>query len=111
VSSTPILAPRAAAAPAVVAGPSRREGSLRRALAMLVLPASIVPVIFLGPTLLRSPQHLIRQAVAEVQRLEGLPVRHGPLPPILAPIPGRESLSPAVRRGGGAALPARRLPR
>ena len=107
MSSTPVLAPRVAR----ILAPARRPGSLRRALAMLVLPASIMPVIFLGPTLLRSPQHLLRQAAAEVQRLEGLPVRHGPLPPILDPVPGHESNSPAVRRGGTVALPARRLPR
>jgi hypothetical protein len=42
----------------------------RRWAAMLVLPASILPVVFLGPTLLRAPHKLWRQAGAELQRLE-----------------------------------------
>jgi hypothetical protein len=44
--------------------------TLKRALAMLLLPASIVPVPLLGPTLLRAPHRLWRQASAEIQRLQ-----------------------------------------
>lgn len=44
--------------------------TIRRWAAMLVLPASILPVVFLGPTLLRAPHKLWRQAGAELQRLE-----------------------------------------
>jgi hypothetical protein len=99
-----------AIAPAVA--PSRSRGaSLRRALAMLLLPASIVPVLFLGPTLFRAPQRLWRQSSADVHRLLW-PVgqRHGPLPPVLAPVDG-PAVSPADRRGGTVALPTKRTPR
>jgi hypothetical protein len=55
----------------VVEGVRRsRLDSLKRALAMLLLPASIVPVPLLGPTLLRAPHRLWRQASAEIQRLQ-----------------------------------------
>ena len=40
-----------------------------RWLAMLVLPASIVPVPLLGPALLRSPHRLYRQTSAAIERL------------------------------------------
>ena len=106
MSSTPVLAPVARVLAPVIA-PARRPGSFRRAVAMLVLPASIVPVIFMGPTLLRSPQHLVRQAQAEVQRLEGGTSRRALMPPILPPVPGPQE-SPAIRRGGTATLPALR---
>jgi len=47
-----------------------RIDSFKRALAMLLLPASIIPVPLLGPTLLRAPHRLWRQASAEIQRLQ-----------------------------------------
>jgi hypothetical protein len=53
--------------------PAPRSGGLAalgRLLAALLLPLSIVPVIMLGPGLLRAPERLGRQARAEVQRLE-----------------------------------------
>jgi len=110
VSSTPVLAPAALPRTAPPQERRRTSGSLRRALAILVLPASIVPVFFIGPTLLRSPERLARQASAAIQRLEGLPMRHGPLPPILAPLDSPEALSPAIRHGLGAGVNVR-LPR
>jgi hypothetical protein len=45
-------------------------GSLRRALAIALLPASIVPVALFGPALLRAPEKLWREARAEIQRLQ-----------------------------------------
>jgi hypothetical protein len=44
--------------------------SLRRVLAMALLPASILPVALFGPALLRAPERLWLQARAEVQRLQ-----------------------------------------
>jgi hypothetical protein len=44
--------------------------TLRRALAIALLPASIVPVVLFGPALLRAPEKLWREARAEVQRLQ-----------------------------------------
>jgi hypothetical protein len=58
---------------AALSGTGHGGGALaatRRWAAMLVLPASILPVVFLGPTLLRAPHKLWRQASAELQRLE-----------------------------------------
>jgi hypothetical protein len=42
----------------------------KRVLAMLVLPASLLPVTLLGPGELNAPRHLARQAWAGVVRLE-----------------------------------------
>jgi hypothetical protein len=39
-------------------------------LAVLLVPAAIIPVVLLGPGLLRAPARLTRQAHAAVQRLE-----------------------------------------
>jgi hypothetical protein len=47
--------------------------SLRRALAVALLPLSILPVVLFGPALLRAPQKLWREAQAEVQRLQAAP--------------------------------------
>jgi len=44
--------------------------TLRRALAMLLLPASILPVALLGPALLHAPHRLLRQAGAAIEHLE-----------------------------------------
>jgi hypothetical protein len=43
--------------------------AIRRGLAQALLPASILPVLVLGPGLVRSPERLFRQVSAEVQRL------------------------------------------
>ncbi len=61
-----ILASGAAPAPAR----RSRIDSLKRALAIALLPASILPVPLLGPTLLRAPHKLWRQTSAEIQRLQ-----------------------------------------
>lgn len=42
----------------------------RRVLAMLVLPASLLPVTLLGPGELNAPRHLARQAWAAAVRFE-----------------------------------------
>jgi hypothetical protein len=52
------------------AGFADAMGSLRRALAIALLPASILPVVLFGPALLRAPEKLWREARAEVQRLQ-----------------------------------------
>jgi hypothetical protein len=44
--------------------------SLGRVLAMLLLPLSIVPVLLLGPSVLRAPVALVREAWGDVQALE-----------------------------------------
>ena len=44
--------------------------SLQRVLAQALLPASIVPVLLLGPGLVRAPQTLWRRVSAEVRRLD-----------------------------------------
>ncbi|HEX5853846.1 MAG TPA: hypothetical protein VFY36_12215 [Solirubrobacteraceae bacterium] len=58
---------------------SRRAGasrSLRRALAMVLLPASILPVLLAGPALVRAPRTLWRQAWADVQRMQAGSAAH-----------------------------------
>ncbi len=86
--------------------------TVKHALAMLVLPASLLPVLLLGPGLLHAPRKLARQTWAGVVRLErelapGRP-HVVPAPPTLAranlgkvygnwhafPQPGREGLVP-----------------
>lgn len=87
-----------------------RVASVKRALAMLLLPASIIPVFFLGPTLLRAPRHLYAMSAADIHRVIW-PLEHRrAIPPSLAPIDGPRE-SPAVRRGGTVELPAKRIPR
>jgi len=44
--------------------------TLKRVLAMLVLPASLLPVTLLGPGELNAPRHLALQAWAGIVRLE-----------------------------------------
>jgi hypothetical protein len=44
--------------------------SLKRVLAMLVLPASLLPVTLLGPGMLHAPRKLARAGWADMQRLE-----------------------------------------
>jgi hypothetical protein len=76
-----------AGAHALPAAPARRDGvlgSLGRALAMLLLPASIVPVLVFGPQLVRAPEKLWREDRAAVQRLAESrrpAVLHEPSPP------------------------------
>ena len=43
--------------------------AIRRGLAQALLPAAILPVLVLGPGLVRSPETLWRRVSAEVQRL------------------------------------------
>jgi hypothetical protein len=50
--------------------------ALRRALAVALLPLSILPVVLFGRALLRAPEKLWREAQAEVQRLQA--PRHAP---------------------------------
>jgi hypothetical protein len=66
--------------------------TLKRVLAMLVLPASLLPVLLLGPGELNAPRHLARQAWAAAVRLERRlePARSYPRP--LAPAAARVSL-------------------
>jgi hypothetical protein len=65
----------AALDPACASPTPRRtvRASLARALAMALLPASIVPVLLAGPALVRAPHTLWRQISADVQRLERSP--------------------------------------
>jgi hypothetical protein len=53
---------------------------IKRALAMALLPASMLPVLLAGPALLRAPHTLWRQAWADVQRLQGGTRSHGTHP-------------------------------
>lgn len=85
--------------------------SIRRWIAMLVLPASILPVLFLGPTLLRAPHKLWREAGAELQRLQEKRDGHSGAPaPSRAsqvgvdrsPAAGRVAASGSVSRTGRA---------
>jgi hypothetical protein len=55
---------------------SRVSRSLTRALAMVLLPASIVPVLLAGPALLRAPRTLWRQTWADVQRMQAGSATH-----------------------------------
>ena len=86
--------------------PARSRGaSVKRAMAILLLPASIIPVVLIGPSLLRAPRHLWRMTYADVHRIIW-PVEHRRfIPPEIAPVEG-PSESPAVRRGGTVTLPA-----
>jgi hypothetical protein len=77
---------------------------------MLLLPAAIIPVFFLGPSLLRAPRHLWRESYADVHRLIWPPEPRRMFPPGLAPVDGPH-VSPAAVRGGAVTLPARRTPR
>ncbi len=98
---TPAVAPRA------------RSGaiSLRRALAMLLLPAAIVPVPFLGPALLRAPGRLSREAAAALARLQA-PAVHPPREWLITQAPAEApGTSPAVRRGAGPRKRSARTPR
>jgi len=53
-------------------GPAHRLAStLRRALAMLLLPASILPVALLGPALLHAPHQLLHEAATDIHQLAG----------------------------------------
>ena len=53
--------------------PQRPRGmlrSLRRGLAEALLIGSILPVLLLGPGILRAPETLARRAITQLQRLE-----------------------------------------
>jgi hypothetical protein len=73
--------------PTVAAPAAARPLTFKRVLAMLVLPASLLPVVLLGPGMLRAPRKLTREALAGVQRLERRlePAHHRP-PPVRAPL-------------------------
>ncbi len=70
----------------------RAADSLGRVFAMLLLPLSIAPVLLLGPSVLRAPVTLGREAWGDVQRLEQY----------LQPA---RSSRPAIARPGPGALP------
>jgi len=71
-------------APADAAHHTGPMASLRRGLAAGVLVASILPVLYLGPSLLRAPLKLARELHTDVQRLVARPEVHarakGPAP-------------------------------
>ncbi len=50
--------------------------ALARGLAMVLLPASILPVVLAGPALLRAPRTLWRQTWADVQRMQAGSATH-----------------------------------
>jgi hypothetical protein len=112
VSGAAAAAPAPTPAPALTPAPAPAL-TPKRVLAMLVLPASLLPVVLLGPGLLHAPRKLARQTFAGVVRLErklapGRPHHAPPAPPTLAranlgklygtwrafPQPGREGLVP-----------------
>ncbi len=102
---------QAISSPAAPAAPARSRGaSVKRALAMLLLPASIIPVIFLGPSLLRAPRHLYGMTAADVHRLIWPLEPRRMIPPTLPPVDGPHE-SPAARRGATVTLPKQRIPR
>ncbi len=74
-----------APAPAATSAPAPAL-TLKRVLAMLVLPASLLPVLLLGPGELNAPRHLARQAWAAAVRFERRlePGRPHPRPPVPA---------------------------
>jgi hypothetical protein len=43
---------------------------VRRALALALLPASILPVLLLGPGIARAPLELVHRTVAAIESLE-----------------------------------------
>lgn len=57
-------------APATSAPRAQPALTLKRVLAMLVLPASLLPVVLLGPGLLHAPRKLARVAWTGAERLE-----------------------------------------
>jgi hypothetical protein len=83
----------------------RASDVLGRIVAMLLLPLSIAPVLLLGPSVLRAPVTLSREAWGDVQRLERSlqPARSAhPRAPVPAPGPSvwqsRVSLGPIYGR-------------
>jgi len=72
--------------------PRARVLTPKRVLAMLVLPASLLPVTLLGPGELNAPRHLALQAWAGVVRLERKLQ------------PGRPRVKPAPRPAAEASL-------
>jgi hypothetical protein len=57
----------------------------KRVLAMLVLPASLLPVTLLGPGMLHAPRKLARAGWAELQRLERQLAPARTRPPVVHP--------------------------
>lgn len=69
-------------------------------LAMLLLPLSIVPVLLLGPSVLRAPVALSREGWGDIQRLERrLQPAHADSPHAPAPTPGPSVWRPLVSFG------------
>jgi hypothetical protein len=67
---------------------------------MLLLPLSIAPVLLLGPSVLRAPVALSREAWGDIQRLErSLEPAHSPHPHAPAPAPGPSIWRPSVSVG------------
>jgi len=82
--------------------PQRRRAAnfLGGVFAMLLLPLSIVPVLLLGPSVLRAPVTLGREAWGDVQRLErSLQPAHSSHPHAPAPAPGPSVWRPSVSLG------------
>jgi hypothetical protein len=78
----------------------RASDVLGRIVAMLLLPLSIAPVLLLGPSVLRAPVALSREAWGEVQRLErSLQPAHSSHPHAPAPAPGPSVWRPSVSLG------------
>jgi len=78
----------------------RASDVLGRIVAMLLLPLSIAPVLLLGPSVLRAPVALSREAWGEVQRLErSLQPAHSSHPHAPAPAPGPSVWRPLVSLG------------
>ncbi len=94
----------------------RPSDVLGRIVAMLLLPLSIFPVLLLGPSVLRAPVALSREAWGDVQHLErSLQPAHAPRPqapaspfgpsvwqPLisLGPVYGRWSVFPGAGQTG-----------
>ena len=87
--------------------PRSFAASLRRTLAMLVLPASLVPIVLFGSGMLLTPLKIGREWNSEVQRIEQSLQSHkhapAPEPPLavrlpLAPVYGHWSAFPQAGR-------------
>lgn len=78
----------------------RPSDVLGRIVAMLLLPLSIFPVLLLGPSVLRAPVALSREAWGEAQRLErSLQPASSPRPHAQAPSAGPSVWQPLISLG------------
>jgi hypothetical protein len=66
---------------------------IRRALAMLLLPLSLLPIVLLAPTLVRAPATLVGrlERIVAPARVGGEPIHHAPYEPPRYP-PGASRL-------------------